>query len=76
MVPKLFEPGILVNYRKHHFVLNGIRIVQVRSYFIIQKQYTLQWRIQDFPEVEAPTLGEGEGAAYNFTKISQKLHEN
>ena len=33
----------------------------------------VQWRIQDFPEVEAPTL---QGApTYHFTKFSQKLHE-
>ena len=31
-----------------------------------------QWRIQDFPEVGAPTLG---GATYDFAKFSQKLHE-
>ena len=31
-----------------------------------------QWRIQDFPEVAAPTL---QGApAYDFAKFSQKLH--
>ena len=32
-----------------------------------------QWRIQDFPEVGAPTL---QGApTYDFAKISQKLHK-
>ena len=32
-----------------------------------------QWRIQDFPEVGAPTP-QG-GPTYDFAKISQKLHE-
>ena len=33
----------------------------------------MQWRIQDFPEVGAPTL---RGApTYDFAKFSQKLHE-
>ena len=34
-----------------------------------------QWRIQNFPQVGAPTLhGGGEAPMYDFTKISQKLH--
>ena len=34
---------------------------------------TYQWRVQDFPEVEAPTL---QGApTYDFAKFSQKLDE-
>ena len=34
---------------------------------------TFQWRIQDFPEVGAPTI---QGAlTYDFAKFSQKLHE-
>ena len=34
-----------------------------------------QWRIQDFPEVGAPTL-QGEAApTYDFAKTFQKLHE-
>ena len=70
MVPKFF-----FNYRKHHVVLNGIRIVLVRNYLNIQKQYTcnLQWRIQEFPEMAARTF---QGApTYYFARISQKLHE-
>ena len=35
---------------------------------------SIQWRIQDFPEEGAPTLGGG-APGYNFIKISQKLHE-
>ena len=35
--------------------------------------FTDQWRIQDFPEVGAPTL---RGApTYDFAKLSQNLHE-
>ena len=35
--------------------------------------FTNQWRVQDFPEVGAQTLG---GApTYDFAKFSQKLHE-
>ena len=33
-----------------------------------------QWRIQDFPEVGAPTP-QGRALTYDFAKISQKLHE-
>ena len=33
----------------------------------------LQWRIQDFPEEGAPTLGGPPG--YDFIKISRKPHE-
>ena len=40
----------------------------------VAKHYEMQWRIQDFPEVGAPTLGGGE-PTYNFGKFSQKLHE-
>ena len=32
----------------------------------------LQWRIQDFPEEGAPTLGGGGGATCNFAKCSKK----
>ena len=36
-------------------------------------QVWYQWRIQDFPEVGAPTL---QGApTYDFAKFSEKLHE-
>ena len=33
----------------------------------------IQWRIQDFPEVAAPTVGGG--GQHDFAKFSQKLHE-
>ena len=40
---------------------------------ILYEHIWSQWRIQDFPEVRAPTL---QGApTYDFAKISQKLHE-
>ena len=40
---------------------------------LVSQRLTYQWRIQDFPEVGAPTPG---GApTYDFAKISQKLHE-
>ena len=34
-----------------------------------------QWRIQDFTEVGAPTLGGVGAPTYDFAKFSQKLHE-
>ena len=34
----------------------------------------IQWRIQDFPEVGAPTL-RGGAPTYDIVKFSQKLHE-
>ena len=37
--------------------------------------YTLQWRIQDFPDGGAPTP-EGGAPTYYLTNFSQKLHEN
>ena len=41
---------------------------------ILYEHIWSQWRIQDFPEVRAPTL-RGRGATYDFAKIPQKLHE-
>ena len=35
----------------------------------------LQWRIQDFPKVGAPTLPGVGAPIYDFAKFSQKLHE-
>ena len=40
---------------------------------LASQPYLWQWRIQDFPEVGAPTF---QGApTYDFAKFSQKLHE-
>ena len=44
-------------------------------YFHGTGQKSEQWRIQDFPEMEAPTLRGGGAPTYDFAKISQKLHE-
>ena len=56
------------------FCLDTIKANQVYLYVTkrIFSTVIIQWRIQDFPEVGAPTVG---GATYNFAKFSQKLHE-
>ena len=36
---------------------------------------TIQWRIQDFPEVGGANSPGGRASTYDFAKFSQKLHE-
>ena len=74
--------------RKSYFMLtqqtalfyadSALKSVQCRRrIFVIckVKQVQVQWRIQDFPQVGAPTLQEGGTPTYDFAKFSQKLHE-
>ena len=61
------EVKVLVNYVNIYLLVN-----KKSSLYTWDKYY--QWRIQDFPEVGAPTLGGG-APTYVFAKFFQKLLE-
>ena len=58
---------------------HGTEIILTQNDFSLVAEKAMkhrQWRIQDFPEEGAPTLGGGGGAStYNFVEFSQKLYE-
>ena len=59
------------------YMAPGIPLGNYISYIVFKylafKSHRMQWWIQDFPEVGAPTL---QGALiYDFAKFSQKLQE-
>ena len=63
---------IYSSFRKENINVKSI-VHWSSKIYIIQESIPVQWLIQDFPEVGAPTL---KGApTYDFAKFLQKLHE-
>ena len=60
-------PGRKIRNNQHHAC-----ILETNNYLSV---YNVQWRIQDYPEVGAPTLWDRGSPTYDFAKFSQKLHE-